>query len=119
MAAETRQFLIKTLYPTAIGGLITAVIAVLLAAWLSRRITDPVIALTQATQAIVQSGDTQLLPVTSSDELGQMSASFNQMMTALQMQRDLRTRLIDDVSHELNTPLSVIRLETNPSTCES
>jgi len=111
LAAETRRFLIDSLYPTAIGGVITAVIAVLLAAWLSRRITAPVIALTQATQAIVQSGDTQHLPVKSSDELGQMSASFNQMMTALQTQQDLRKRLIDDVSHELNTPLSVIRLE--------
>jgi two-component system sensor histidine kinase BaeS len=49
--------------------------------------------------------------VKSSDELGQMSASFNQMMTALQTQQDLRKRLIDDVAHELNTPLSVIRLE--------
>jgi two-component system sensor histidine kinase BaeS len=40
-----------------------------------------------------------------------MSASFNQMMTSLETQRDLRNRLIDDVAHELNTPLSVIRLE--------
>jgi two-component system sensor histidine kinase BaeS len=111
LAAETREFLIRSLYPTAIGGVITAVIALLLAAWMSRRITAPVIALTQATQAIVQSGDTQHLPVKSSDELGQMSASFNQMMTALQTQQDLRKRLIDDVAHELNTPLSVIRLE--------
>jgi len=111
LAAETRQFLIKSLNPTAIGGSITAVVALLLAVWLSRRITAPVIALTQATQAIVEGGDTQHLPVTSADELGQMSASFNQMMTSLQTQRDLRKRLIDDVSHELNTPLSVIRLE--------
>lgn len=111
LVAEARRFLISTLYPTAIGGLITAVIALLLAAWLSRRITAPVITLTQAAQSIIQRGDTQLLPVISSDELGQMSATFNQMTTALQTQRDLRTRLIDDVSHELNTPLSVILLE--------
>ncbi len=111
LEAETRQFLITSLYPTAIGGLITAVVALMLAVWLSRRITAPVIALTQATQTIIESGDIQLLPVKSSDELGQMSASFNQMMSALQTQRDLRKRLIDDVSHELNTPLSVILLE--------
>ena len=78
---------------------------------MSRRITSPVINLTEATQAIVQSGETQLLPVISSDELGQMSASFNKMMTSLKTQRELRKRLIDDVAHELNTPLSVIRLE--------
>ena len=33
------------------------------------------------------------------------------MTTALHTQRDLRRRLIDDLSHELNTPLSVIQLE--------
>jgi signal transduction histidine kinase len=111
LTAESRRFLASILYPRLIQGLITAAIAMLLGVWLSRRITAPVIALTEATQAIAQSGDTQLLPVTSSDELGQMSASFNQMMTTLQTQRDLRKRLIDDVAHELNTPLSVIRLE--------
>ena len=40
-----------------------------------------------------------------------MSAAFNQMTSALETQRDLRRRLISDVSHELNTPLSVIQLE--------
>jgi signal transduction histidine kinase len=111
LATESHGFLQGMLFTTTIGGLLTAITALLLAAWLSRRITAPVTALTQATQAIAQHGDTALLPVTSSDELGQMSAAFNQMTTALQTQRDLRQRLINDVSHELNTPLSFIQLE--------
>ncbi|MDE0369334.1 MAG: HAMP domain-containing sensor histidine kinase, partial [bacterium] len=45
------------------------------------------------------------------DELGRMSAAFNRMTSALESQRKLRRRLISDVSHELNTPLSVIQLE--------
>ena len=40
-----------------------------------------------------------------------MSAAFNRMAAALESQRELRRRLISDVSHELNTPLSVIQLE--------
>ena len=40
-----------------------------------------------------------------------MSAAFNEMTAALETQRELRRRLINDVSHELNTPLSVILLE--------
>ena len=111
LAKESGDFLDDTLYSTTMGGLLTAAIALLLAAWLSKRITAPVTALIQATQAIAEQGDSQLLPVSSSDELGQMSAAFNQMTTTLQTQRNLRQRLIDDVSHELNTPLSVIRLE--------
>ena len=42
-----------------------------------------------------------------------MSAAFNRMTSTLETQRDLRRRLISDVSHELNTPLSVIQLEAS------
>ena len=55
----------------------TAVIAILLALWLSKRITAPVTALTEGTQAIAQ-GDSTRLPITSSDELGKMSAGVQQ-----------------------------------------
>jgi two-component system sensor histidine kinase BaeS len=110
LSAESHGFLNTLLYITVIGGMLTVGVAVLLAAWLSKRITAPVTALTEATQAIAQ-GDTTRLPVTSSDELGQMSAAFNRMTSTLETQRDLRRRLINDVSHELNTPLSVIQLE--------
>lgn len=110
LSAESHGFLNTLLYITVIGGTLTVGVAILLAAWLSGRITAPVTALTEATQAIAQ-GNTAQLPVTSSDELGQMSAAFNQMTSALETQRDLRRRLINDVSHELNTPLSVIQLE--------
>ena len=112
-ATESRNFVRGLLYTTVIGGLLTVAIALLLAAWLSRRITTPVTALTQAFRTVAQRGDTALLPVTSSDELGQMSIAFNKMTTALQTQRDLRNRLLNDVSHELSTPLSIIRLETH------
>jgi len=111
LSAETRRFLQMSITPTAIEAGLTAILALLLALWLSRRIAAPITALTRATQAIADGSDAQTLPVNSSDELGQMSASFNQMITSLETQRDLRKRLIDDVSHELYTPLSVIRLE--------
>ncbi len=110
LSAESHGFLSTLLYVIVIGGALTVGVAVLLAAWLSKRIAAPVTALTEATQAIAQ-GDTAQLPVTSSDELGRMSAAFNRMTSALQTQRDLRRRLINDVSHELNTPLTVIQLE--------
>ena len=110
LSSESHGFLNALLYITLIGGVLTTGVAILLAAWVSRRITAPVTALTEATQAIAQ-GDTTRLPVTSSDELGRMSAAFNRMTSALETQRDLRRRLVNDVSHELNTPLSVIQLE--------
>ena len=110
LATESHGFLNTLLYVTVVGGFLTVGVAILLAAWLSKVITAPVTALTEATQAIAQGATTQL-PVTSSDELGQMSAAFNRMTSTLEAQRELRRQLINDVSHELNTPLSVIQLE--------
>ena len=110
LSTESRGFLNTLLLITLVGGIATASIAILLAARLSKRITTPVSALTEATQRIAK-GDTTQLPVTSSDEVGRMSEAFNQMTSALESQRELRRRLINDVSHELNTPLSVIQLE--------
>lgn len=113
LSAESRSFLQTLLQNSALGGLLIAATAFGLAFWLLRRIIAPVTALTAATQMLAINGDATLLPVTSADELGQMSAAFNTMTTALQTQRTLRRRLINDVAHELNTPLSVIQLEAH------
>ena len=110
LSSESDGFLSTFLTITLIGGVLTACIATLLAAWVSRRITAPVAALTEATQAIARGAGTRL-PITSSDELGRMSEAFNRMTAALDTQRELRRRLVNDVAHELNTPLSVIHLE--------
>ena len=110
LSNESHGFLSALLLITLIGGALTVAVAIVLAVWLSKRITAPVTALTEASQAIAQ-GESAALPVTSSDELGRMSQAFNRMTAALETQRELRRRLINDVAHELNTPLSVIRLE--------
>lgn len=111
LGTESHGLLRRILTTTALGGVLIAAVALAVAAWLSRRITAPVTRLTEAAGRLAQRGDSALLPVASDDELGKMSAAFNRMTNALQTQRDLRRRLIDDLAHELNTPLSVIRLE--------
>ena len=68
LSTESHGSLNTLLFTTVIGGILTVGVAILLAAWLSRRVTAPVTALTEATQAIAQ-GDTTQLPVKSSDEL--------------------------------------------------
>lgn len=113
LAAESHGLLRRTLTTTALGGVVIATAALASTAWISRRISAPVTRLTEAARTVARGSGGALLPITSDDELGQMSAAFNRMTNALQTQRDLRRRLIDDLSHELNTPLSVIRLEAN------
>ena len=111
LGAESHGLLRGILVTTALGGVLIAAVALAVAAWISRRITAPVTRLTEAARNVARQGGSARLPITSADELGEMSAAFNRMTSALQTQRDLRQRLIDDLSHELNTPLSVIRLE--------
>jgi len=94
-----------------IGGLVAAVLALIVGAIIARQITAPVTALTNAAKRLAQGDDPTPLPVTSKDELGEMSQAFNTLTEALDTQRHLRRRLIGDISHDLNTPLSVIQLE--------
>ncbi len=111
LETESLGFLHELLLSSILGGLLTVAIATLLAVSLSNRITAPITALTQAAEAIAQHDHASLLPVDSSDELGQMSVAFNKMTSSLRRQRHVRRRLINDISHELNTPLTVIHLE--------
>lgn len=110
LSTESDGFLSTLLTIILIGGSLTVGAAILFAVWLSKRITAPVRALTEATQAVAR-GDLARLQVSTSDELGRMSDAFNRMSSTLETQRELRRQLVNDVSHELNTPLSVIQLE--------
>ncbi|MCE7985449.1 MAG: HAMP domain-containing protein [Caldilinea sp. CFX5] len=108
---QQQAFLRSATYFLLISGIVAVLIALMTAFLFARRIIAPVTALTDAVQQIA-GGDTDArLPVTTQDELGQMSATFNQMAEALATQRTLRQRLVNDLSHELGTPLSVIQLE--------
>jgi len=49
------------------------------------------------------------LPVTSHDEIGSLSESFNFMAEALERQEALRKHLTSNIAHELRTPLSIMK----------
>ena len=108
---ETREYIISLLRPRLIQGGITILIALIAASLLSRRITKPITALTNAAEVISTEEVSPLLPVETKDELGRMSESFNRMIHSLEAQTNLRKRLISDISHEILTPLNLIRLE--------
>lgn len=108
---QQQAFLRSATYFLLISGIVAVLVALVTAFLLARRILAPVAALTTAVQQIADGDTNARLPVTTQDELGQMSATFNQMAEALATQRSLRQRLVNDISHELGTPLSVIQLE--------
>ena len=108
---ETGDYIISLLIPRLLQGGITILIALIAASLLSRRITKPITALTNAAEVMSMKEESPLLPVDSKDELGRMSESFNRMISSMKAQKKLRKRLISDISHEILTPLNLIRLE--------
>ena len=49
------------------------------------------------------------LPVTSHDEIGNLSESFNFMAEALEREEAIRKHLTSNIAHELRTPLSIMK----------
>jgi two-component system OmpR family sensor kinase/two-component system sensor histidine kinase BaeS len=88
----------------AIGGF-TLIVGLLL----SRRISRPLVNLTQATRAVATGDLNVRVPTHYSGEMGELAVAFNDMAEDLARADDLRRNLTADVAHELRTPLSVIR----------
>jgi len=97
-----------------LSTLIALVLSAFVGWWLSRRITRPVQQLTTAAEAVAQGNFEQTVQVSSSDELGRLSNTFNDMTSRLQAARQMQVDFVADVSHELRTPLTSIKgtLET-------
>ncbi len=81
--------------------------ALMWAAW--RRAARPLRQLTEAVQYVSETDKLAPVPVTSSDEIGTLAASFNTMMESLSTSRERQKRLIADAGHELRTPLTSMR----------
>ena len=81
--------------------------------WLSRRALSPVDAITQTARKI--SGTTlhnlRLKKLTTGDELQRLSDTLNQMLDRLEDAFQRITQFTADASHELRTPISLIRTE--------
>ncbi|MCA9943775.1 MAG: HAMP domain-containing protein [Ardenticatenaceae bacterium] len=100
---------------TVIALTAAAVIAIGVSALIARRVVTPVRAMMAASQEIAQGNYGRRVPQPSQrqpkelDEMGQLAHSFNQMAAQLEESDALRRQLIGDVSHELLTPLTVIK----------
>jgi two-component system OmpR family sensor kinase len=85
-------------------------LAALLLWWLSRRLTDPVLALTRATRAVAAgSYDVEIPEPKGSDEVSLLSERFRRMVEKLAEAEKLKRSFLMSVSHELRTPLTAIR----------
>jgi two-component system sensor histidine kinase MprB len=101
-----------------------AVVAAVIGWLVARRITGPLIRLTQTAEQISSTGqvpETSLdevgrLAGGSGDEVGRLAGSFSAMLQRLARSQAEQQRLVQDAGHELRTPLTSLR--TNISLLE-
>jgi len=86
-------------------GILTAVILGML---LAAGILKPIRRLTEASEQMAQGALGQQVEVTTKDEIGRLSESFNYMSADLARADDERKRLTADITHDLSTPLQII-----------
>ncbi|MFT4029395.1 MAG: HAMP domain-containing sensor histidine kinase [Protaetiibacter sp.] len=77
--------------------------------FVSGRILRPLRLLQQTAAGIGQDDLTTRIPVTGSDDVSELSRTFNAMLDRLHRSFDAQRRLLDDVSHELRTPITIVR----------
>ncbi len=95
----------QALWTAGFGGFVIALILGLL---LARSLTRPVREITNATRALARGELKQQVPIRSTDELGQLAASFNQMSADLARANQSRRQMTADIAHDLRNPLTVI-----------
>ncbi|NOY99353.1 MAG: HAMP domain-containing protein [Chloroflexi bacterium] len=103
-----QRYLERTNQALLLAALGATVIALLLGVLLARSLTRPLRELTAATRAVARGDLEQQVPVRSRDELGELSAAFNQMSADLARATRFRRQMTADIAHDLRTPLTVI-----------
>jgi signal transduction histidine kinase len=99
-------------YRFILSMVLMAIIIVAASIWATRLVTAPLTALAGAAQRLGQDVDAPPLPETGSLETRQASRAFNEMQTHLRELIENRTRLLAGISHDLRTPLTLLRLRT-------
>jgi signal transduction histidine kinase len=91
------------------SALLAVGIALLITFVVSRRISAPIVALTDSARRLGQGDFSQRASYQGKGELGELAKSFNSMASDLERAEELRRNMTVDIAHELRTPLSNIR----------
>ena len=91
---------------TVLLGLVTAVLVF----FISQLIIDPVKNILKVVQKMSEGHLNQRISVTGYDEFAELSAAFNDMTEQLERVETTRQEFVSNVSHELKTPLSSMKV---------
>ena len=94
---------------------VAAALAVILAAFvgyaLSRRISEPIVALTLTSDRMAEGELGARTDVTRDDEVGRLAASFNSMAGRIEATVVALRRFVADAAHEIGTPLTALQAD--------
>jgi len=92
------------------GAVVAAVVALLVGLVVSRRLSRPVVTLTDAARRL-EAGERRVRTgmAGAPGQVGELATAFDQMADALDRHDELRRNLVADVAHELRTPLTILR----------
>ncbi|MGE5763754.1 MAG: sensor histidine kinase [Mycobacterium leprae] len=96
-----------------IGAALAVLLATVTAVLVSRRVSRPLVALTAATRSFAAGEpvpDGLLRPAPG--ELGELGRAFTAMAATVRRQDELRRSVVADVAHELRTPVTILRGQT-------
>jgi len=91
--------------------IVMLLIAFIVAFLLSRKLMSHINLLQMGLSVLVKGNYEQLLTVTSDDELGQLATDFNFLSKTLKENQISRQQWIADISHELRTPVAILKGE--------
>jgi len=104
-----RTFLRSTGRSLWFAGLAALAVAILLAVFLLRQLTRPLHRLDAATRRIARGEFGEPVGIHTSDEIGRLAHSFDEMSASLAEAERTKRQMIADISHELRTPLAAVR----------
>ena len=99
----------RTMTSYAAVALITIAAVVLLAWFAVGRLLRPIEELREAAESIDERDLTTRVPVRGKDDLAALSITINRMLDRVQHSVEGQRQLLDDVGHELRTPITVVR----------
>lgn len=92
-----------------IAGIVALLLSLAVAFYLSRKISRPLVALSEGAKRVAGRDLSFRISGFSNDEIGIAAQSFNQMAEKLKQNEQLRKNMLADIAHELRTPLSILR----------
>lgn len=90
-------------------GLLVLFLAALVALGLARQVLRPVRELTETAERVNDNDLTARFDASGDDELAMLGGAFNEMLDRLEAGFGAQRNVLDDVAHEMRTPITIVR----------